>query len=380
MNDTDINKYTTIDLFSGIGGIRRGFELTNRFKNKLSAEVDKYACKTYEHLYGENPFNDVSSEEFKIKINEIKFDVLLGGFPCQAFSIAGQKKGFKDKIRGTLFYDVADIIERNRPKAFFLENVEGLTTHMKGQTFKTILEVLCIDLDYIIEGVKVITNLFGMKEVIFDRNNFIRNTKNFGLPQRRSRVYLIGFRRDIIQDQKIPPIPFSRTDINLYKDLHDVIELGASSDYYISSGCLESMKKHKIRHKGKGNGFGYIVVNDKSIEVPISNTILATGGSGKERNIIIDFQEHIGGALVPSKKTSLNKEGLRNMTVREWGKLQGFINYGFIDDKGNDKFSFPSDISRAQQYKQFGNSVSITVVESMAKHIADVLDKNFIKI
>ncbi len=380
MNNNCTNKYTTIDLFAGIGGIRRGFEMTNRFQNRLSAEIDKYACTTYEHLYGENPFNDVTTEEFKIKTTQIKFDVLMGGFPCQAFSIAGQKQGFKDKTRGTLFYDVADIIDRNRPKAFFLENVEGLTTHMKGQTFKTILEVLCIDLDYIIEGVQVTTNIFGIKEVIFDRNNFIRNTKNFGLPQRRSRVYLIGFRRDIIQDIKIPPIPLGRNDVNLYKDLHDLIELGADFDYYISSGSLESMKKHKNRHKDKGNGFGYIVVNDRFIEAPISNTILATGGSGKERNIIMDFQEQIGGTLVQSKKTSLNNEGLRNMTVREWGKLQGFINYAFIDDKGNDKFSFPSGISRAQQYKQFGNSVSITVVESMAKHIADILDKNMIQI
>lgn len=372
-------KYTTIDLFAGIGGIRKGFEMTNRFQNKLSAEIDKYACSTYKHLYGENPFNDVTSEEFKLQTEQTNFDVLLGGFPCQAFSIAGQKLGFKDKTRGTLFYDVADIIFRNKPKAFFLENVEGLTTHMKGQTFKTILEVLTIDLGYVIPNVNIITNVFNEKEVVFDRNSFVRNTKNFGLPQKRSRVFIIGFRKDVVNNIKIPSIPSYRDDISLYRDLNDAIELGADNSYYISAGALKSMKVHKNRHLGKGNGFGYIVVNDKSIESPISNTLLATGGSGKERNTILDIQPGIGGTLIPSKKTPLNTEGLRNMTVREWGKLQGFINYAFINEHGVDKFSFPANISRAQQYKQLGNSVSITVVESMAKYICEILDAAQIK-
>lgn len=98
-----MNKYKVIDLFAGIGGIRRGFELAGDFECVLSAEIDKYACKTYEHLFGENPFNDVSSEDFKKKVEETNYDILLGGFPCQAFSIAGKKHGFKDKTRGTLF-------------------------------------------------------------------------------------------------------------------------------------------------------------------------------------------------------------------------------------------------------------------------------------
>ncbi len=114
MKQTNKKKYRTIDLFAGIGGIRRGFEITNRFENILSAEIDKFACMTYKHLYEENSFNDVSSEEFKIKTEKKDFDVLLAGFPCQAFSIAGQKLGFRDKTRGTLFYDVADIINRNK--------------------------------------------------------------------------------------------------------------------------------------------------------------------------------------------------------------------------------------------------------------------------
>jgi len=347
------NKYKTIDLFAGIGGIRKGFEMTNRFENKLSAEIDKYSCITYEHLYGENPFNDVTSERFKSSITDMDFDVLLGGFPCQAFSIAGEKLGFKDKTRGTLFFDVVDIINRNKPKAFLLENVEGLTTHKKGHTFNTILEVLCIDLGYSIPGVSVITNVFGEKEVSFERSSFIRRTKDFGLPQRRSRVFIIGFRKDIAEKVDLHPIPSNRDDLSMYNDLNDLIELGADNQYYLASGALQSMKNHKNRHANKGNGFGYMVVNSPDIKSPLSNTILAIGGSGKSRNIVYDPQKHIAGMDYPTKKTPLNNEGLRNMTQREWGKLQGFINYAFVNEKGEDEFSFPTSISRAQQYKQF---------------------------
>lgn len=106
--------FKVIDLFAGIGGIRRGVELTGKFKNVLSAEIDKYACETYKHLYNEDPYNDVTSEEFKLKVENIEYDVLLGGFPCQSFSIAGKKEGFKDKTRGTLFFDIADIISMTK--------------------------------------------------------------------------------------------------------------------------------------------------------------------------------------------------------------------------------------------------------------------------
>ena len=135
-----MKKYKTIDLFSGIGGIRKGFELTGFFENIISAEIDKYACETYKHLFNENPFNDVSSEEFKIKLESLEYDILLAGFPCQSFSIAGKREGFKDLTRGTLFFDIADIISRTKPKAFLLENVEGILTHQKGKTFEIIFQ------------------------------------------------------------------------------------------------------------------------------------------------------------------------------------------------------------------------------------------------
>ncbi len=128
-------KYKMIDLCAGIGGIRRGFEMNGHFENVLSAENNKYAVMAYKHLYNEDPENDLTSDEFKETVADTEYDILLAGFPCQAFSKAGKKEGFKDKIRGTIFFDIADIIERTKPKAVFLENVEGLITHKGGDTF-----------------------------------------------------------------------------------------------------------------------------------------------------------------------------------------------------------------------------------------------------
>lgn len=145
--------YKTIDLCAGIGGIRRGFELAGDFENVLSAEIDKNACNTYKHLFQDDPYNDIATEEFKAKVENTDYDILLAGFPCQSFSRAGKQQGFGDKIRGTLFFDIAEIIRRTRPKAFMLENVDNLITHDKGHTFATIIEVLVKDLRYKIIGV-----------------------------------------------------------------------------------------------------------------------------------------------------------------------------------------------------------------------------------
>ena len=122
-----MKKYKTIDLCAGIGGIRRGYELAGCFENVLSAEIDKNACRTYEHLYGDNPMNDITTEEFKQKVDKTPYDILLAGFPCQAFSRAGKQEGFEDKTRGTLFFDIAEMINRSHPKAFMLENVDNHT-------------------------------------------------------------------------------------------------------------------------------------------------------------------------------------------------------------------------------------------------------------
>ena len=358
----------TIDLFAGIGGIRKGFEMTGNFSNVLSAEIDKYACETYAHLYGEDPYNDVTSEEFKNKVEKTNYDVLLGGFPCQSFSIEKKKEGFKDKTRGTLFFDVADIIDRTKPKAFLLENVEGIITHDRGRTFETIVETLVNDLDYHMIGVE--EGIGGYLKI--HKDEIIRNTKDFGLPQKRARAYMMGFRKDLIPNgYTFPSLPRKKERV-IYKNLYDLLDKKVDERYYLSESYLETLKRHRSKHQEKGNGFGYVIVNEG--ENPISNTILATGGSGKERNLVKQPNYTLGGKIVKNKKSELNYDGIRVMTPNEWGKLQGFIGYGFKDGE-KEKFSFPKDVSVTQQYKLFGNSVSIPVIEEMAKYMYKRLEE-----
>lgn len=365
-----MKKYKTIDLFAGIGGIRKGYELTGRFENVLSAEIDKYACKAYEYIYGENPYNDVTSDKFKNLISKVKYDVLLAGFPCQAFSIAGLKSGFEDKTRGTLFFDIAKILELTQPKAFMLENVEGLLKHKKGQTFQIIAETLDF-LGYKIVGVDIKNNLLS-KEFLTSSENIVRTPKNFGIPQKRARVFIMGFRKNDIPDNYIfPKLPVSN-GLNIYKDLNDLLEKDVEAKYYLSRSYLNTLKEHKKRHKNNKSGFGYVIVNDEIN--PIANTIMATGGSGKERNLIRQYRADYDGIKIPTKKDILNSEGIRYMTPTEWGRLQGFINYAFIDKNGIDTFKLPDSISNTQRYKLFGNSVCIPVIESMAKYMIERLD------
>lgn len=363
--------YKTIDLCAGIGGIRRGYELAGCFRNVLSAEIDKNACLTYKHLYGEDAMNDITTEEFKKKVDDTEYDVLLAGFPCQAFSRAGKKEGFMDKTRGTLFFDIAEIISRSHPKAFMLENVDNLITHEKGQTFHTIIDVLVNDLNYKVIGVTKDEN----GKLVYDARSFVRNSKNFGVPQNRPRVYIMGFSRDYYGDSvdSLPNTLPEKRKTPIYNDLNDLLEMNAPDKYFLSSGYVETLERHKARHEGKGNGFGYRIVNLPEIEHPISNAILATGGSGKERNLVIDPKEGVAGKIVPSKQTPLNDKGIRAMTPREWGKLQGFVNYAFLDKDGNDTFSFPEKLADGPRYKQFGNAVTIPAVEEMAKFMKKCL-------
>lgn len=364
--------YKTIDLCAGIGGIKLGFELTGRFENVLSAEIDPYAAKTYEHLYGKNPYNDLTTEEFKQKVVDTEYDVLLAGFPCQTFSRVGKQLGFRDTTRGTLFFDIADIISRTNPRAFFLENVENLMSHDKGQTIKTIIETLEDELEYRVIGVTI--DLAGTYR--YSSKSFIRNSRYFGLPQNRPRVYIMGFSKKHYGDAvKVlnEGLPTHGSKV-IFRDVHEILERDVDIHYYMSSGYLETLKKHKDRQSKKGYGFGYCVVNQKQEEHPIANTILATGGSGKERNLIYQPKEGVSGTVIPTKKTELNGEGIRVMTPTEWGRLQGFIGYAFIKD-GVDRFSFPEGTTDEQKYKQLGNSVTIPVIETMAQFMLSCFSK-----
>ena len=327
-------KYKTIDLFAGIGGIRLAFEQTKRIKNIFSAEIDKYACKTYEENFHENPYCDITTLTGS-KLKKIPdFDILLAGFPCQAFSIAGRRGGFDD-TRGTLFFNVAEILKEKRPKAFLLENVKGLTHHDKGRTYNTIINTLENDLGYSVHAQ-------------------ILNSKDYGVPQKRERIYIVGFKKiDGINNIDFDfPKPFK-----LRKSIKDIMETAeVSSKYYLSDTYLNTLKKHKERHKQKGNGFGYEILKPTDI----ANTIVV-GGMGKERNLLID-KKLTDFTPKTNIKGEINKQYVRKMTPREWARLQGFP----------DSFKIP--VSDAQAYKQFGNSVSVPVVHEIAKKMIKKLD------
>lgn len=370
-------KYKTVDLCAGIGGIRRGFELTGKYKNVLSAEIDEQACKTYEHMFHDDPRNDLTSADFKDRLAETKYDAILAGFPCQAFSKVGLQQGFRDKTKGTIFFDIAEMIQRTQPKFVFLENVENLVRHDKGNTFKTIISVLEKELDYKVIGVS--RDIVG--EPTYTPGDFVRNSKNFGIPQNRPRVYIIAFNRryfgrhlDILPSS----MPEGRTGEPVYRDVNEVLDRGEIPvKFFLSEGYLETLEKHKDRQHARGYGFGMKVVNDPAIEHPVASTLLATGGSGKERNLVYDEYNgsRYAGTEVKGKYSPINQKNIRTMTPNEWGKLQGFINYAFINENGIDEFSFPESVSDGQKYKQFGNSVTIPVIQSMAEFINDCLEQ-----
>lgn len=324
-------KFKFIDLFAGIGGFRMAFQNLEG-KCVFTSEWDKYSKQTYKANFGEIPFGDITKDKTKNYIPD-NFDVLCAGFPCQAFSIAGRRGGFED-TRGTLFFDVAEIIKRKKPKAIFLENVKGLRNHDKGKTLATILNVLREDLDYDVPEPQIL------------------NAKEFGVPQNRERIFIVGFRKDLgIKDFKYPEAT------NKDAVLDDILEQEeVSVKYYLSETYVQTLKNHRARHESKGNGFGYqIIANDGT-----ANAVVC-GGMGRERNLVLDHRltnfvpiTHITGEV--------NREGIRKMTPREWARLQGFP-----DD-------FKIVVSDAQAYKQFGNSVAVPAIQATAQQILKSLN------
>jgi len=324
-------KFTFIDLFAGIGGFR--IAMQNLGGNCVfSSEIDNYAKKTYDVNFGEVPFGDIT----KIDENDVpEHDVLCAGFPCQSFSIAGKRKGFKDETRGTLFFDIARIIEAKKPKVFFLENVKGLRNHDKGRTLKTILKVLRDDLDYFVPEPRIM------------------NAKDFGVPQNRERIFIIGFRKELGIDEFEYPKP-----LNKRVKFADVKETKTVSvKYYLSTVYQNTLRNHKQRHADKGNGFGFEIIPDDKC----ANAIVV-GGMGRERNIVVDCRL-TDFTPITKIKGEVNRDGWRRMTPREWARLQGFP----------ENFIIP--VSDAQSYKQFGNSVAIPVIQATAKEIIDKMIK-----
>lgn len=319
-------KFKFIDLFAGIGGFRIAMQKLGG-KCIFTSEWDEQAKKTYEINFGEVPFGDITKDETKRFIPD-GFDVLCAGFPCQAFSIAGKRGGFED-TRGTLFFDVAEIIKKKKPKAIFLENVKGLVNHDKGKTLTTILNVLRNDLGYFVPEPQIM------------------NAKDFGVPQNRERIYIVGFRNDLGIESFEYPEPLNKSVS--FEDIKE--EKTVSVKYYLSETYLNTLINHKKRHERKGNGFGYEIIPDTGI----ANAVVC-GGMGRERNLVYDHRLD-DFTPVTRIKGEVNREGIRKMTPREWARLQGFP----------DNFIIP--VADASAYKQFGNSVAVPAIQATGNEI-----------
>jgi len=303
-------KFKTIDLFAGIGGIRLGFEAYGG-ESVFSSEWDTSAQKTYQANFEEIPYGDIT----KIEPEEIpKFDILLAGFPCQPFSQAGFKKGFAD-TRGTLFFNVARIINYHRPKVVFLENVKRLRTHDGGNTFEVIKGTL--------------------EEMGYEVHSEVLNAKNFGVPQNRERIYIIGF--------------LGKTNFEFPKGvikkkiLGEILEKKVDPKYTISDKLWAGHKRRKKEHIEKGNGFGYSLFDEKSEYTSTMSARYYKDGS----EILINQK---------------NKNP-RKVTPREAARLQGFP----------EDFIIP--VSDNQAYKQFGNSVAVPVIMELAKRVIKEMEK-----
>lgn len=328
-------KFTFIDLFAGIGGFRIAFQNLGG-KCVYSSEFDAKAQETYLANYGEMPFGDITKESTKSYIPK-DFDVLCGGFPCQAFSLAGRRLGFKDETRGTLFFEIEDILKKHQPKAFFLENVKGLVCHNGGKTLKTILE----HLDN--AGYNVVPPQ-------------ILNAMDYGVPQHRERIYIVGFRKDLdinIDDFHYPTPMTTGNNRPKFRDVMEKEEV--SVKYYLSTTYVETLIRHKARHEAAGHGFGYKIIDIDGV----ANAIVV-GGMGRECNLLID-KRLTNFTPITHIKGEVNRDGIRKMTPREWARLQGFPD------------TFKIVVADASAYKQFGNSVAIPAIQATAEQLLQTI-------
>lgn len=324
-----------IDLFAGIGGIRLGFERAVGCETVFVSEWDEHAAATYRANFVDAL--DIAGDVRAVDAADVPdFDICLAGFPCQAFSAAGSRRGFDDDYkgmsRGTLFAEVVRICEAKRPRVIFCENVRGLVEHDRGRTFKVIVG--------------------AFEEIGYRVFYKVLNSRDFGVPQNRERIYLVCFRDDIAPDDFSFPVG-GDASVRI-ADILDPAPVPAR--YYLSETYLDSLKAHKARHAARGNGFGYVVRDLDGI----AGTVVC-GGMGRERNLIADHREH---SMVPTTniKGGINREDIRKMTPREWARLQGFP----------DSFELP--LADTHLYKQLGNSVTVPVIEAIAREIGRYLD------
>lgn len=316
------SKFKFIDLFAGIGGIRLAFQ--NLGGNCVfTSEWDTYSKKTYDANFGEVPFGDIT----RISENEIPdHDILLGGFPCQPFSIAGVSKknalgrahGFLDETQGTLFFDVARIIKHKMPKIFMLENVKNLVSHDKGKTFTIIKETL--------------------KELGYSIHFKVLDGQYF-VPQHRERIIIVGFNTKIFKGKE--SFEFPKMGATKFA-IKDILEHNVDPKYTLSDKLWNYLQEYAKKHKAKGNGFGFGLTNLNGVSRTMSARYYKDGAE----------------ILIP--QAGMNP---RRLTPRECARLQGFP----------DNFLIP--VSDNQAYKQFGNSVVVPLIQAVGKNIVKELIK-----
>lgn len=316
-------KFTFIDLFAGIGGFRIAMQ-ENGGECVFSSEWNKFSQKTYLANFGEMPFGDITKESTKSFIPE-EFDILCAGFPCQPFSIAGVSKkkslgrptGFEDKTQGTLFFDVAEIIKRHRPKAFFLENVKNLTSHDRGNTFRVIMETL--------------------DELRYNVHFLVMDGKAY-VPQHRERIMIVGFDKDRFHSEEVFNFPEQKEPHNSVKD---ILQDDVDEKYTLSDRLWDYLQKYAVRQKAKGNGFGFGMVDLNGITRTLSARYYKDGSE----------------ILIPQRG-----KNPRKLTPRECARLMGYP----------DKYIINA-VSDVQAYRQCGNSVVVPLITAVGKEIVKTL-------
>lgn len=317
-------KFTFIDLFAGMGGFRLAMQAQGG-KCVFSSEWNPFAQKTYMANFGEMPFGDITKEETKKYIPE-KFDILCAGFPCQPFSIAGVSKkkslgretGFKDKTQGTLFFDVAEILNRHRPKAFYLENVKNLVSHDKGNTFKVIQSTL-EELEY------------SIHYQVMDGKDYV--------PQHRERIMIVGFDKRRYKGKEEFRFPKAN---NPLKKIQDILDNYPDPKYTLSDKLWTYLQNYADKHKAKGNGFGFGLVDLNGISRTLSARYYKDGSE----------------ILIPQE----NGMNPRRLTPRECARLMGYPDEYIINK-----------VSDVQAYRQCGNSVVVPLITAVSKQIVQTM-------
>lgn len=315
--------FTFIDLFAGIGGFRLAMQAQGG-KCVFSSEWNAYAQKTYFANFGDMPFGDITKEVTKSYIPK-EFDVLCAGFPCQPFSIAGVSKkkslgretGFKDKTQGTLFFDVADIISRHRPKAFFLENVKNLTSHDKGNTFRVIRETL-EELNY------------SLHYLVMDGQTYV--------PQHRERIMIVGFDKERYHGEEKFEFPEQH---QATRSIKEILDPNIDPKYTLSDKLWEYLQNYAEKHRAKGNGFGYGLVDLNGIARTLSARYYKDGSE----------------ILIPQEG-----KNPRRLSPRECARLMGYPDEYMIDK-----------VSDVQAYRQCGNSVIVPLITAVSGQIIKTL-------